>query len=323
MCVSKFMLKISFRHLCFFLSTPLLRFNTNIWHHASTCMNTQTKCQRTLNAPICFSGIGIHSGKEVELAFLPAPEHHGIVFERTDTAAKTKIPAAIEYVQNTERSTTIGVGDCRVQTVEHVLAALYAYEVDNVLIQVSAPEPPVGDGSSCPFVELIERVGIQEQTASKPIVSLEYPIHYSDRNIHIVALPSNEFRISYTLYYPHSKRINCQYFSTEITPETFKKELSPCRTFALYEEITLLMKHGLIKGGSLENAVVVKEDMVISKGGLRFPNEMVRHKILDVVGDLSLVGMRFQAHIIAICSGHSSNVALGRKLIEALSMAPV
>jgi UDP-3-O-[3-hydroxymyristoyl] N-acetylglucosamine deacetylase len=305
------------------LSKAFLSFISYIWHHDVHRMNTEIKQQRTLKSPVYFSGIGIHSGKEVELAFLPAPEHHGVVFERTDTLTKTKIPAAIEYVQNTERSTTIGVGDCCVQTVEHVLAALYAYEIDNVLIQVSAAEPPVGDGSSLPFIELIERAGIEEQEATKPIVKLEQPISFSDRSVHVVALPADEFRISYTLNYPHSKRIGCQYLSLGITPKTFKDELSPCRTFALYEEITLLIKHGLIKGGSLENAVVVKEDMVISKGGLRFPNEMVRHKILDVVGDLSLVGMRFHAHIIAICSGHSSNIALGKKLIGALSMAPM
>lgn len=286
-------------------------------------METLSRRQRTLKAPVHYSGIGIHSGHEVELTLLPAVEHHGIVFERVDLAASTKIPATIEYVQNTERSTTIGVGNCRVQTVEHVLAALYAYEVDNVLIQVSAPEPPVGDGSSLPFIEMIERAGIEEQDAKLAIIPLEAPVFYSDKNVHIVALPCDCFRISYTLHYPHSKRINCQYFTVDITNETFKKELSGCRTFALYEEITKLMEFGLIKGGSLENAVVIKEDMVISKGGLRFSNEMVRHKILDVVGDLSLVGMRFHAHIIAVCSGHASNVAMGKKLIEALSHVPV
>lgn len=285
-----------------------------------------TRAQRTLKKPVHLSGIGIHSGKRVEMSFLPAPEHHGVVFERTDVPGKTKIPAAIEYVQNTERSTTLGVGACYVQTVEHVLAALSAFHIDNVLIQVSDSEPPVGDGSSLPFVEMIENAGILQQAESLPILPLETPVHYSDKGVHIVALPSSEFRVSYTLHYPHSSLIKSQFYSCALTPEIFREEIAPCRTFALYDEIAYLMRCGLIKGGSLENAVVIKDgkdsgdgDMIISKGGLRFPDEMVRHKILDVVGDLSLVGYTFTAHIIAICSGHASNVQIGKKIVRALS----
>jgi UDP-3-O-[3-hydroxymyristoyl] N-acetylglucosamine deacetylase len=275
--------------------------------------------QRTLKKQVSFSGVGIHTGKEVTLRFCPAPIDSGIVFQRMDLTGKPTIPAAVEYVQDTSRSTMIGIGSCSVQTVEHVLAALSAYQIDNLCIQVTEGEPPIGDGSSQTFVDLIEEAGVEEQQASKNIVMLKQPIHFSYGQTHLVALPSNEFRISYTLHYPNTQVIRCQYYSLEITPKNFKEQISRCRTFALYEEITLLMEHGLIRGGSLENAVVIKDDVVFSKEGLRFPDEMVRHKILDLVGDLSLVGFPFLAHVIAIRSGHAANVAFGKELVKCFS----
>lgn len=274
--------------------------------------------QRTLKKEVSFSGIGIHTGKKVTLSFVPAPPHTGVCFQRIDCPGKPLIPASIEYVQETQRSTTIGVGDCSLQTVEHVLAPLHAYQIDNLLIQVSDMEPPVGDGSSKPFLAMIEEAGICEQEAFTTILKLKEPVHYSENKTHIIALPSDEFRISYTLHYPQVPIIKCQYFSLAVDFQSFKEELSSCRTFALYEEIAYLMERGLIRGGSLENAVVIKDDVVISKEGLRFPDEMVRHKVLDLVGDLFLVGFPFKAHVIAICSGHRSNVELGKLLIESL-----
>jgi UDP-3-O-[3-hydroxymyristoyl] N-acetylglucosamine deacetylase len=272
--------------------------------------------QRTLKKQVSFSGVGIHTGKEVTIRFCPAPAHSGIVFQRIDVSGKPTIPAAVEYVQDTSRSTMVGIGSCSVQTVEHVLAALNAYQIDNLCVQVSEGEPPIGDGSSQTFVDLIEEAGIEELNAFKNIVTLKHPVYFSHGQTHLVALPSNEFRISYTLHYPNTPVIRCQYLSLEITPETFKEQIARCRTFALYEEITLLMELGLIRGGSLENAVVIKDDVVFSKEGLRYPDEMVRHKILDLVGDLSLVGFSFLAHVIAIRSGHAANIAFGKELVK-------
>ncbi|MFN0065652.1 MAG: UDP-3-O-acyl-N-acetylglucosamine deacetylase [Chlamydiales bacterium] len=275
--------------------------------------------QRTLKKEVTYSGIGIHSGKKVTMRFVPAKPHTGIVFQRIDRSGQPTVPAGIEYVQDTSRSTMIGVGDCSIQTVEHVLAPLHAYQIDNLIIQVTDMEPPAGDGSSLPFVTMIEEGGILEQSEKVSILKLREPLHFSEGRTHIMALPSDEFRISYTLHYPNVPVIRCQYASFSISAESFKKELAPCRTFALYEEIAYLMERGLIRGGSLENGVVIKEDVIISKEGLRFPDEMVRHKILDLVGDLLLVGFPFQAHIVAICSGHRTNVELGRLLTESLS----
>lgn len=276
------------------------------------------RSQRTLKKEIAFTGVGIHTGKEVTLRFCPAPEDSGIVFQRTDLPGKPVIPAAIEYVKDTSRSTTIGIGSAVVQTVEHVLAAVNAFHIDNLCIQVSEAEPPIADGSSLAFVKLIEEAGIEKQNAAKTVISLEEPLFFSQGDTHLVALPSEEFRVSYTLHYPNTPVIRSQYFSIVIDELNFKNEIAQCRTFALYEEITTLMQHGLIRGGSLENAVVIKDDVVFSKEGLRFSDEMVRHKILDLVGDLSLVGIPFLAHIIAIKSGHKANVAFGKELVKRL-----
>ncbi len=272
--------------------------------------------QKTIARPVSFSGVGIHTGQEVTLRFVPAKAGHGVVFKRVDLPGQPVIPATFEYVFDTSRSTNIAIDQVRIYTVEHVLAALRAYEIDNVCIELSNIEPPAGNGSSDVFVDLIEQAGIQELSASHPIAVLRSPVYLTDKDIHIVAIPSHEYRISYTLHYPDAVALGTQYFSEKITSENFKNYIAPCRTFALYSELSSLMDRGLIKGGSLDNAVVVKEDAVISKGGLYFRDEMVRHKVLDMIGDLSLIGMDFYAHIIAIRSGHASNVAFAKKLFN-------
>ena len=267
-----------------------------------------------------YSGIGIHTGRVVRMDFCPAPEGSGIVFQRMDLPGQPVIPARIEYVQDTSRSTTIGIGKSQVHTVEHILAALRAYEIDNLRIELSAAEPPVGDGSSSPFTAMIAQGVPCEQNASLPIVKIEEPLYWSHGAIHLVALPSDEWRVSYTLHYPHARALRSQFFSLAITADNFQREIAPCRTFALYEEVAHLMDKGLIKGGSLENAVVVKDDVIFSKEGLKFPDEMVRHKILDLVGDLSLVGIPLFGHVIAICSGHPSNIAFAKTLYKHITM---
>jgi len=277
---------------------------------------TSWRKQRTLKSEATFSGIGIHTGENVSMKFVPAKEGTGIIFKRIDLPGAPVIPASVEYVCDNARNTTLGIADIRIHTVEHVLAAIKAFEIDNLCIELDGIEPPVGNGSSDVFVTMIEKSGIQEQNASIPIVQLKGPVYWSEGEIHLVALPSDTYRISYTLNYPNTRLLKSQYFSTAITPETFKKEIASCRTFSLYEEVSVLIDRGLIKGASLDNAVVIKDDTILSKGGLYFPDEMVRHKILDVIGDLSLIGFDFRAHIISIRSGHASNVAFARKIFN-------
>lgn len=283
-------------------------------------LTTTYRKQRTIKEAAFFSGIGIHTCKEVQLRFCPAEEGTGIVFKRSDLPNQPLIPATIEYVQDTARSTTIGIKDMRIHTVEHVLSAIKAYNIDNLCIEISNIEPPVGNGSADVFVEMIERVGIIEQQADIPVLKLQEPLYYSDGDIHLVALPSDSYRISYTLSYPKSPFLRGQFFSFFVNSESFKKEIAPCRTFSLYEELSVLIDRGLIKGGSLDNAVVIKDDAILSKGGLFFPDEMARHKILDLIGDLSLIGYDLHAHIIAIRSGHPSNFAFAKILYNYITM---
>ena len=281
-------------------------------------MTTLKRKQQTLKDKIEFSGIGIHTGREVTLRFCPAPVGRGIVFKRIDLPGAPLIPATVEYVCDLLRSTTIGLDTVKIHTVEHVLAALAAYHIDNLIIEIDNIEPPVGNGSSDVFVEMIEKVGIETQEGDSPIFVLKEPLYWADRDIQIVALPYDGFRISYTLNYPKSKILKAQFHTLDVTKESFKEEISPCRTFSLYEEISTLLDKGLIKGASLDNAVVIKDEVVLSKNGLFFPDEMVRHKILDVIGDLNLVGFVFRAHIISIRSGHASNHEFAKLLYEKL-----
>lgn len=276
--------------------------------------------QRTLKQEAEYSGIGLHTGAQVTMKFLPAKAGSGVSFRRVDLPGQPLIPATIEYVCSHTRNTTLGIADVRIHTVEHVMAAIRAFNIDNVIIEINGIEPPVGNGSSDVFVEMIEASGIIEQKATTPIVKISQPVYWSEGEIHLVAVPSDYYRISYTLNYPETRLLKSQYFSFALTTEGFKREIAPCRTFSLYEEVSALMDRGLIKGASLDNAVVIKDDTILSKGGLYFPDEMVRHKILDVIGDLSLIGFDIQAHIIAIRSGHASNIAFARKIFNSLTM---
>jgi UDP-3-O-[3-hydroxymyristoyl] N-acetylglucosamine deacetylase len=281
---------------------------------------TTVRKQRTIKEEAFFSGIGIHTCKEVHLRFCPAQEGTGIIFKRMDLPNQPVIPATVEYVLDTARSTTIGIKDIRIHTVEHVLSAIKAYGIDNLCIEISNIEPPVGNGSSDVFVEMIERAGVVEQGSSVPVMKLQEPLYYSDAEIQLVALPCDNYRISYTLSYPKSPFLRGQFFSLDVNPDNFKREIAPCRTFSLYEELSVLIDRGLIKGGSLDNAVVIKDDAILSKGGLFFPDEMARHKILDLIGDLSLIGFDLHAHIIAIRSGHPSNFAFAKILYNYIKM---
>jgi UDP-3-O-[3-hydroxymyristoyl] N-acetylglucosamine deacetylase len=275
--------------------------------------------QRTLRGSISAEGIGLFSGEKVSITLRPAKENSGIVFKRVDLPHQPNLPARSDYVQATPRCTIIGSGKVIVQTVEHLLAALRAYNIDNVLIEISGGEVPIFDGSSRHFVELIEKAGIQELEAEKKVFKLKAPIFWSQGDIHLIALPSNEYRISYTLHYPHSSTIGTQFYTFVLDQEGFKNEIASCRTFSIYEEIAPMIEKGLVKGGSLDNAIIIKGGAIVNPEGLRYPEEMARHKILDLIGDLSLVPP-FLAHVVAVRSGHSSNNAFAKELLNHIKM---
>ncbi|MBI2810214.1 MAG: UDP-3-O-acyl-N-acetylglucosamine deacetylase [Candidatus Melainabacteria bacterium] len=275
--------------------------------------------QRTLRRSISAEGTGLFTGKKVSIRLCPAEDNTGIVFERVDLPHRPLLPALSEFVQGTPRCTVIGNGKDTVQTVEHLLAALRAYGINNLRIEISADEVPIFDGSSLKFVELIEEAGISDLDSDVEVIKITSPVYWSKGDIHLIALPSDEYRISYTLHYPHSAAIGTQFFTFALDQEGFKNEIASCRTFSIYEEIAPMIEKGLVKGGSLENAVIIKEDAVINPEGLRFTDEMARHKVLDLIGDLSLMPP-FLAHVIAVRSGHASNNAFAKELLNHIKM---
>jgi len=276
--------------------------------------------QRTFKNSIFFSGTGLFTGKHVSLNLIPAESGHGIVFKRVDLVNAPKIEAKVDFVRETPRCTILANQDVSIQTVEHILAALNAYGIDNLLIEIDGPEIPIFDGSSAFFVDMIEKAGIQELENEKKWNKITAPLFWSKGDIQLIALPSDEYRISYTLHYPHSSIIGSQFYSVLVNQDRFKNEIALSRTFSVYEEIAPLIEKGLIKGGGLENAVVIRDNKIVNPEGVRYPNEMVRHKILDMIGDLSLVAKPFLAHIIAIRSGHASNTAFARELVNHFKM---
>lgn len=278
------------------------------------------KKQVTIANDISRTGTGLFTGIKASITFHPAPENHGIVFRRIDLPSAPLIRAHVDYVHSTPRCTILNSEGASLQTVEHVLAAIYATGIDNILIDISGPEVPIFDGSSQIFVEMIDEAGMYHNEGYLTVHSIEKPLFFSDGDVHMVALPSDHLRISYTLHYPNSSLIGSQFISLEINAESFSKDLASSRTFSLYEEIMPYIEKGLLKGGSLENAVLIKEDRVINPDGLRFCNEMVRHKVLDMIGDLSLTGVRFNAHIIALRSGHRANSELAKILLNHIKM---
>lgn len=278
------------------------------------------KKQHTLKNSISLSGAGLFTGKSVTLKLLPAPAGTGIVFKRMDLPFEPRIPAHLDYVQAVSRCSQLKCKEASVQTVEHLLAALSAYEIDNILIEMDGPEVPIMDGSSAPFTDLLEKAGKCKQEENQRVFKISSPLSWSQGDVHIIALPSEEYRISYTLHYPHSSFLRSQYYSIPINPKCFKTEIAPCRTFSLYEEIAPLLDKGYLKGGSLENGVIIKDNAILNPEGIRFPDEMVRHKILDMIGDLSLIGVPFLAHVIAIRSGHASNHAFAKELLTQIKM---
>lgn len=268
--------------------------------------------QKTLKRPVSTSGTGLFTGEKVSLKISPAPLNTGIVFQRVDLPLKPEIPAHLKFVRETPRCTRLGLDNAQIYMVEHLLSTLSAMGIDNAKIEISGSEIPAGDGSAGLFIQLLEEAGTVSQEGSRKVKKIKEPIYWSEGNTHLVALPADEFRISYTMHYPKSALLRSQYYTFSVTPEGFKNEIASCRTFSLYEEILPFIEKGMIKGGGLENALVIKDDQILNPEGARYPDEMVRHKILDLIGDLSLIGEPILGHIISICSGHSSNVAFAK-----------
>lgn len=272
--------------------------------------------QQTLRETASYSGIGLHSGNRVTLSFLPAPPNTGIRFRRIDLEGKPEVEARIEHVSETNRSTTLSKGSVKIHTVEHVLSAFAGLGVDNAIVELDANEPPIADGSSREFGRMIEEAGICPQAERRDFVRLPNPIELHLGETTMSAFPHDRFKISCTSSDRHGRFT--QFYSLELSPESWSKELSPARTFCFFEEIEYLIKNGLIRGGSLENAVVIRDDAVLTTEPLRFPDEFVRHKILDIVGDLSLVGSPVGMHVIAIRPSHGANCELARQVAAQL-----
>ena len=294
--------------------------------------------QHTIEKNISISGTGLHTGVLVEMTLNPANPGFGYQFQRTDLPNQPIIKADCDLVTDTSRGTTLQVGDAKISTVEHILAALVGLGVDNCLIQVNGPEIPIIDGSSTPFIEIIEKAGVVEQDAAKAWYSIDENIfHYDDaKRVEMVALPALDYQIT-TLIDFNSPVLGTQHAALKTIKE-FKSEIAPCRTFCFLHELEALLKNDLIKGGDINNAIVVvdqpvteqemnrlakvfkREKIEVKSEGylnnleLRFPNEPARHKLLDVIGDLALIGYPIKARIIANRPGHSSNVEFAKKI---------
>ena len=298
------------------------------------------KNQRTINNPVSLSGIGLHTGNEAHLTFRPAPVNTGVRFIRVDLQDKPEIIADIDHVTDISRGTTIGVNGVQIHTVEHVLSAIFGLEIDNVYVELDGNEPPVFDGSAIPFVEKLLETGFEEQDSARDILIIEETINYSeeDRGVDIVVFPSDEFRITFMVDY-QNPALGTQHTTMYSLKDEFVKDYAPSRTFCFLHEVEELADQGLIKGGNFDNSIVIidrdldevelnrlrdllnlKEKIKKSENGilnnvqLRFKNEPVRHKALDLIGDLALLGMPIQAHVMCARSGHKANVELVKKI---------
>lgn len=298
--------------------------------------------QHSIKKSVTISGVGLHTGVEANMTFLPAPPDHGVKFQRTDLPGNPTVDADVDFVVDLSRGTTIEQGDARVNTVEHTMAALVGMEIDNVLIQLDGPEPPIVDGSSMPFIEKLKEAETEEQNALRDFCEVSEGIFYREhsREVEIAALPLDDYRITVMIDYK-SPVLGSQHASlNDITQ--FEKEVAASRTFCFLHELEHLYNTGLIKGGDLNNAIVVvdrvieeeeleqlaklfnkpkvsvREEGILNNVELRHINEPARHKLLDVVGDLALVGRPIKAQILAARPGHAANIAFAKKLKKAM-----
>jgi UDP-3-O-[3-hydroxymyristoyl] N-acetylglucosamine deacetylase / 3-hydroxyacyl-[acyl-carrier-protein] dehydratase len=296
--------------------------------------------QRTIKQPVSMSGIGLHTGSISTMTFKPAPENYGIRFRRIDLEGSPEVPADVDHVVDISRGTTIELGKARVHTVEHVMAALAGLQIDNALIELDANEPPVGDGSAKPYVDCLMNVGFEIQNAPKDYLIIDQTVtyHNEEKKVDIVALPTDDFRITVMVDY-NNPALGSQHTGLFSLEKEFVTDFAPCRTFCFLHEVEVLHSQGLIKGGNLDNAVVIvdrelseseikrisgklgiEQAVILGSNGvvnnrpLHFPNEPARHKLLDVLGDLALIGVPLKAQILAARPGHASNIEFARKI---------
>ena len=269
--------------------------------------------QTTLADSVSYSGIGLHAAQEVHMIMRPAPANTGIVFIRTDLPGQPSVQAHLSKVTNTMRATTLEDGEAKVFTVEHVLSALNGLQVDNCIVEMDSAEPPVADGSSLNFVELIQKAGIQslKEPRQEIVIQKQHLIQEDDK--FIAAIPYDGFRITFTSINPHPL-LGVQFFDAEITPAEYIKAIAYARTIAFTEELEMIRKLGLGKGGNLENTIVYDKTTCLSK--VRSADELVRHKVLDVIGDISLLGRPVRGHIIAVKSSHKLNNLLTHDIFK-------
>ncbi|MBI2427856.1 MAG: bifunctional UDP-3-O-[3-hydroxymyristoyl] N-acetylglucosamine deacetylase/3-hydroxyacyl-ACP dehydratase [Ignavibacteriales bacterium] len=295
--------------------------------------------QRTIQRPVSMSGIGLHTGTKCTMTFRPAPENYGIRFRRTDIGGSPEIPADVDHVVDIARGTTLGIGEARVYTTEHVLAAVVGLQIDNLIVDLDGKEPPIGDGSAKPYVDKLMEAGFEVQDAPKDYLVIDQPIEYKneEKGVHIVALPTDDFRITVMVDY-NNPALGSQHTGLFDLEKEFIPEFSMCRTFCFLHEVEHLRDAGLIKGGTLDNAIVIadkdlpddelkriseklgiKQSVFLGGHGqpingkeLYFKNEPARHKLLDMLGDLALIGVPLKGHILAARPGHASNVEFAK-----------
>ena len=270
--------------------------------------------QRTLRRPVSCTGIGLHSGNKVTLSLKPAPADYGIRFQRSDLGG-LEIPATVTHLGGIQLATGLTREAVSVETVEHLLAALTALGIDNVIVELNTPEVPIMDGSAAPFVYLIlNEAGVKRLPVPKKFLKVLRPISLSQGDKRIALYPSDHFKVTYSISFDHPL-IRHQSRTMKITDETFVEEIAPARTFGFLKEVEMLRQRGLALGGSLDNAIVLGETGVLNNA-LRFEDEFVRHKILDVIGDLTLVGYPVIGHVVAHRGGHALHTAFAARILE-------
>lgn len=262
--------------------------------------------QKTVAKPACCSGIGMHSGKKVNLCIKPAPINHGIKFKRIDLPDSPSISAHFNMVVDTSLATVIGYNGFIVSTIEHLMASFAGLSIDNALVEIDTYELPIMDGSAGPFTSLIQSAGIKEQDGPKSFFIIKTPIELKENGKTVGIYPFSSFKITYTIEFDHPV-IKRQSYSIDMSDNIFEREISRARTFGFLHEIEYLKRYGFARGGSLDNAVVIDKHDILNNEGLRYQDEFVRHKILDCIGDFSLLGMPILGHLIVEKSGHSFN----------------
>ena len=274
--------------------------------------------QQTVAGSAAFSGIALHTGARATVRLHAAPEDTGIIFRRVDLPGKPEVRALACNVIDVQRGTTIAQGDAVVYTVEHIMSALHACGIDNCIVEMNGMEPPIADGSSLPFYELIMEAGIQPQGKAARIFTPDQPLAATGGKTQVVLLPDPE-KLSVSCV---TSFRNCpfdpQFFQYELDRESYAREIAPGRTFVDYSDLQMLLSMGLCKGGSLDAAAIIHDGAIICKDKLRFDNEIVRHKIMDAIGDIYLAGCRIRGKLIAVCPGHPKNVELAGKLLAAI-----